>query len=213
MKLRSLLLAACMIVVPALAMFSHLIPPGVRTATRSHLVSLAESWFGVRAEAGPPPAAEARPATQWTAPPPAPTPGTGTPTTEADPAQGASPPPALVAQLADRTRNVRDQQARELQAIETRLKAWGAVTFDCQPLPGPDGLFSSGCRVPVDASGQLQRVFQATGHDSVSAAEALLEQVASWRRRNGASAASTAFPSAAPDRAGSPDRPTHTVAP
>jgi hypothetical protein len=88
-----------------------------------------------------------------------------------------------VAQLADRTRQVRDQQARDQQAIETQLKDLGAVSFDCQPLPGPEGLHSSSCRVPVDATGQLQRVFQATGHDPGSASAALLEQVRAWRQR------------------------------
>jgi hypothetical protein len=89
----------------------------------------------------------------------------------------------MVAQLADRTRQVRDQQARDQQAIEAQLKAAGAVSFDCQPLPGPEGLYSSSCRVPVDATGQLQRVFQATGHDPGSASAALLEQVMGWRQR------------------------------
>jgi hypothetical protein len=88
-----------------------------------------------------------------------------------------------VAQLADRTRQVRDQQARDQQAIEMQLKDLGAVSFDCQPLPGPEGLHSSSCRVPVDATGQLQRVFQATGHDPGSASAALLEQVRAWRQR------------------------------
>jgi hypothetical protein len=89
----------------------------------------------------------------------------------------------MVAQLADRTRQARDQQARDQQAIETQLKALGSVSFECQPLPGPDGLYSSSCRLPVDAAGQLQRVFQATGHDPTTASSALLDQVLAWRQR------------------------------
>lgn len=93
------------------------------------------------------------------------------------------PVPPQVAQLADRTRQMRDQQARDQQAMEKQLASLGAVSFECQPLAGPDGLYSSSCRVPVDATGQLQRVFQASGHDAVSASAALLEQVLAWRQR------------------------------
>jgi hypothetical protein len=100
------------------------------------------------------------------------------PTAAAEPAA-----PPLVAQLADRTRQARDQQARDQKEIEAQLLSVGAVSFDCQPLPGSEGLYSSSCRVPVDATGQLQRVFQASGHDPGSASAALLEQVMAWRQR------------------------------
>lgn len=85
--------------------------------------------------------------------------------------------------MADRTRQVRDQQTRDRQEIEAQLQSIGAVSFDCQPLPGSEGLYSSSCRVPVDATGQLQRVFQASGHDPGSSSAALLEQVMAWRQR------------------------------
>jgi len=190
MKLRSLLLVSCMLVVPALAMFSHWIPPELRAATRRGFAAATSGWLGTPAEAG-------------TVPPPP----TNTPTAVGAPAAApsllpvAAPPaatvaepaaPPMVAQLADRTRQVRDQQA-----IEAQLKAVGAVSFDCQPLPGPEGLYSSSCRVPVDATGQLQRVFQATGHDPGSASAALLEQVMGWRQR-----AATQSPPAAAEGVG-----------
>ena len=181
MKLRSLLLVSCMLVVPALAMFSHWIPTEFRAATRRGFAAATSGMLGTPAEAG-------------TVPPPPTTPPTaGAPAASpsllpiaAQPAAAAVAEPAtppMVAQLADRTRQVRDQQARDQQAIEAQLKAAGAVSFDCQPLPGPEGLYSSSCRVPVDATGQLQRVFQATGHDPGSASAALLEQVMGWRQR------------------------------
>ena len=181
MKLRSLLLVSCMLVVPALAMFSHWIPTEFRAATRRGFAAATSGVLGTPAEAG-------------TVPPPPTTPPTaGAPAASpsllpiaAQPAAAAVAEPAtppMVAQLADRTRQVRDQQARDQQAIESQLKAAGAVSFDCQPLPGPEGLYSSSCRVPVDATGQLQRVFQATGHDPGSASAALLEQVIGWRQR------------------------------
>jgi hypothetical protein len=211
-----------MLVVPALAMFSHLIPAEIRAAARRGFAAATSGWLGSPAEAGTVPAAATRstagqrslpehpvettgfltaapaPAATKTglAPaatglPPAATGGPATaagslpvggePDTTATAAAPATPP--LVTQLADRTRQLREQQARDQQAIETQLKAAGAVAFDCQPLPGPEGLFSSSCRVPVDAAGQLQRVFQASGPDPGAASASLLSQVTAWRQR------------------------------
>ena len=200
MKLRSLLLVSCMLIVPALAMFSHLIPAEARAATRRGFAAATSGWLGTPAEAGTVPAsaaattpaagqpAQSGPAVETTGFLPA---ATGGPAASTGPLAGgvvpaaASEPaaPPLVTQLADRTRQVREQQARDQQAIEAQLKSAGAVAFDCQPLPGPEGLFSSSCRVPVDATGQLQRVFQASGPDPVSASAALLSQVTAWRQR------------------------------
>ncbi|MFM8709353.1 MAG: hypothetical protein ACKOHK_15065, partial [Planctomycetia bacterium] len=90
---------------------------------------------------------------------------------------------AAVEPFGPRLRQVRDQQARDQLAVEKQLKALGAVSFECLPQAGPEGLYSSTCRVPVDATGQLQRVFQASGHDAGSASAALLDQVLAWRQR------------------------------
>ena len=214
MKFRSLLLVICMLVVPALAMFSHWIPAEVRAAARRSFASATSGWLGTPAQAGtvppsvasPPtaagqpvvpgstvestgflPAAKPRATTATGLPPTA----TGGPTTAVGPLPAGPTPtattepatPALVAQLADRTRQLREQQAREQQAIEAQLRSAGAVAYDCQPLPGSDGLFSSSCRVPVDATGQLQRVFQASGTDPGTASAALLAQVTAWQQR------------------------------
>jgi hypothetical protein len=180
MKLRSLLLVSCMLVVPALAMFSHWIPTEFRAATRRGFAAATSGVLGTPAEAGTVPPAPTTPPTGG-----APAASPSLLPIAAQPADAVAEPatPPMVAQLADRTRQVRDQQARDQQAIEAQLKAAGAVSFDCQPLPGPEGLYSSSCRVPVDATGQLQRVFQATGHDPGSASAALLEQVMGWRQR------------------------------
>ena len=209
MKLRALLLLSCMVVVPSLAMFSHLIPAEFRTVARRGFTAATSGWLGTPAEAGTaaPLAASTsaplsagtsldaglasattglRPAATGATPAATGSPAGSNglaPVSETHVAQAEPAPPPLVAQLADRTRQVRDQQARDQQAIETQLKAMGAVSFDCQPLPGAEGLHSSSCRVPVDATGQLQRVFQATGHDPNAASAALLEQVTAWRQR------------------------------
>lgn len=238
MKLRSLLLVSCMLVVPALAMFSHWIPNEFRAATRRVFAAATSGWLGTPAEAGTVPTAPttpapAQPATSGypaaaaglmpaaTAPsatvPSTTAPGLAPAATGLPPAAAGAPvasasllpvgtPPAaaaepaappLVAQLADRTRQARDQQG-----IEAQLKSAGAVSFDCQPLPGSEGLYSSSCRVPVDATGQLQRVFQASGQDPGSASAALLEQVMAWRQR----AATQPPPTAAGETGGTGSR-------
>jgi len=184
MNLRSLLLIGCMLVVPLLALFSHLVPPEFRAATRRCVAAAVGRWSAT-------PAASDRPPASVELQPPANGPARdrlfSTAAVGFEPAAvpAASEPaaPPLVAQLADRTRQIRDQQARDHQATEAQLNALGAVSFECQPLPGSGGLHSSSCRVPVDAAGQLQRVFQATGPDPNSASSALLAQVAAWRQR------------------------------
>jgi len=201
MKLRALLLCTLMVVVPLLAMFSHWIPPEVRATARRHVWESAGNWLGTPVEAGlaapkaaPPPAVPSTPTPSGTsshlppegrpvaagAPLPAP-PATTTglrPIVPSTAQANAVVEPALVAQLADRSRQARDQQV-----VESRLKALGAVAFECQQVPGGGGLHVSSCRVPVDATGQLQRVFQATGNDPGSATEALVDQVQAWRLR------------------------------
>jgi hypothetical protein len=63
-----------------------------------------------------------------------------------------------------------------------QLEALGAVAIECRPLPGAAGHIAS-CRLPVDADGQLQRVFQARGGDAETATRALTADVAAWRQR------------------------------
>jgi len=201
MKLRTLLLGTLMVVVPLLAMFSHLIPAEVRAATRQQLRSAVDGWFAPASEEGQPAmaaephsaavlAADPLPAAPSQAPPAEGRPvaaGAPLPPSNSGQSTGMRPiaaagrndvEPALVAQLADRSRQTRDQQA-----VESRLHALGAIAFECQPVPGTIGLFASACRVPVDPTGQLQRVFQATGNDPATATEALVAQVQAWRQR------------------------------
>lgn len=71
-----------------------------------------------------------------------------------------------------------------------RLVAHGAVAIECRALLGGVGQVAS-CRVPVDADGQLQRVFQARGDDAESAMAALDAEVAAWRRLAAAPAATS----------------------
>lgn len=228
MKLRTIMLVGCMLVVPAWAMFSHAVPTELRKAVRDLVMSARVAPAGPSAAAAGPAmtatgqpvtlaaAGGTNPLTDATSLPAAPIAAAAPVAAGAPPvAAGSRPgatgpkpviagstldanapqqPPAIVSQLADRTRHVRDQQARELQAIEAQLAQVGAIGFDCQPLAGGEGLHGCSCRVPVDASGQLQRVFQAAGHDPLTAALALRDQVTAWKDR----AARMAEPAPAP---------------
>lgn len=165
MKIRSILLVTCLVVVPLIAMFSHRIPPAARAAVGQWLrdVSRGSRSAAVTAvpqAAGVPPAAE---------------PGVRPAVAAVPAAEGPRVVPvAAVVPVTDAL------VAAEHESLE-RLRALGAVAIDCRPLPGAGGHIAS-CRVPVDGEGQLERVFQALGTDPAAAADKLLGDVSAWQR-------------------------------
>jgi hypothetical protein len=155
MRVRSLLLAVCMVVVPLLAMFSHRVPPDLARAVRA---LAARAWAGVTGsgrETTEPHAIAAQPAE------PVPQPAAGLPPAVAEPAQSPA-------------------SAGRLEAEEALVRL-GATAIGCQPVPGGTGMLAS-CRVAVDPSGELERVFQAAGEDRPAALRRLLTEVETWRR-------------------------------
>lgn len=262
MRFRSLVLFACMIVVPLLAMFSHRISPELRSTVRSRLWEPARQAIAgafdietptrpaaVRLDAVP--ASPGPAVTIAVAPSSAPTPaepraagdgGSAAPSmvvmptvklaavdaiatpaaaaggglsvpastataagldrpqpepdrTSASLAGSRIPPeppamPSPPAERPDREPPSAADSARSLEseirvrrAVEERLAALGAISFDCQPLQGTDGIHRCSCRVAADPTGQLQRVFQSSGPDPVSAMSTLLDQVTAWKQR------------------------------
>lgn len=174
MKIRSILLVACIVVVPLIAMFSHRVPPAARAAVGEFLRDV------VRGGKAVPRATAAAPVAQTVTAPgsaqPAPgsaqiAPGSAQPTPVAPPPEAAAHvvPVAAVAPAADSG-----------DALLQRLRSLGAVAIDCRPLPGPGGYVAS-CRVAVDGAGQLERLFQATGASAAAAAENLHRDVVAWR--------------------------------
>ncbi|MFM1902840.1 MAG: hypothetical protein RLZZ440_740 [Planctomycetota bacterium] len=168
MKVRTSLLFACMIVVPGLAMFSHRVPAEVRTATRcalwDPLLAWAEGWSkpadtvgGELAAGGPIPAAAEQLAV------------------------AASPvaPASGFARAGDRA----SPSAPPVADAGGRLAALGASAVECRPLDPRAGTHVASCRVAMDASGQLHRVFQAAGTSPEQAVSSLAEQVERWRGR------------------------------
>lgn len=166
MRVRSLLLGVCMVVVPALALFSHHVPPGLTAAVREAVLRQTAAWSG-RQEAATVPR---EPAVAPPAAPPAPP--------SASAAVPSPPQPVAVA-----PQPVPGGSTAARRAVEDRLLELGATAIECQPMPGGPGALVASCRVAVDASGQLQRVFQAAGPEPTAALERLLVDVQAWRRR------------------------------
>lgn len=86
--------------------------------------------------------------------------------------------------------------------IDARLAALGAVAVDCRPLAAGAGHAAS-CSVPLDETGQLLRVFHATGPDARAARDALAAEVSGWRVRTAGPGVAARPPAAGP---GSADR-------
>lgn len=192
MRLRSSILVACMLVVPGLAMFSHKVPAGARRQLRQGLweplgAALADALGlgGGMAEAMPRPTPPVEPAMPAL---------TGQPTPTEPPAAAviepifAPPAPASVPPLGER--------GADRATLEATLLACGATDVEWGPDGGAEGLHRCSCRMPAEPTGQLQRVFQASGPDAIAALEALVDQVTAWSSRHGAAPA----PGAAPRR-------------
>ena len=154
-----------MVVVPALAMFSHHLPPQAMQRVREGLWRPLVDMVGSAAKAPTATAAELPPAAAVDSPVVAAEPG-AIPTVPPVGASGAG-----LETLPAGTRTTAERLAR-----------LGATAIDCRPLPGDAGAFRAVCHVAIDPAGQLQRVFQAVGHDPAAALERLLDDVEPWRR-------------------------------
>ena len=203
MRFRSLLMFACMIVVPMLAMFSHKLPPEVRDACSAIVlnpaIELIES-LATPAEAdeadreidfaGPPAGpllagqpAEARArASQATA---LPTPARAVPA--APPVTRSGPPLAGQAAVPPQPRQppVRQQPAPpgQPQALRRQLKSAGVQRLLLEPAAESGGPVRGSCRLAVDAEGQLQRLFHAHGATEAETLRLLVDQVSRWHSR------------------------------
>jgi hypothetical protein len=168
-----------MVVVPMIAMFSHRVPAPVRTAIRdaiwSRLVSAAPpaQLHGSAAPADLPAGTTAPPAA-----PAGPAPAAAPPTNAVP-----SPVAAVAAASAPAAAAVTVPVDAACQDAETRLAALGAMAIECHPMPGGVGHHAASCRVAVDATGQLHRLFQASGSGRADAMRGLLADVSAWRQR------------------------------
>lgn len=190
MRFRSALLVACMVVVPMIAMFSHRVPASVRSAIRDGV------WDRVASLVMPPPTghAAADPPTVAALPPPTPQGNAAAPGSEQPAAAATASAPAPVAAPVAVPADAACQDA------EARLAALGAMAIECHPMPGVEGHHAASCRVAIDATGQLHRLFQASGNGPADAMCGLLADVSAWRQRLASRAGDSPQP-----RAGSPN--------
>lgn len=180
MKVRTFLLFACMVVVPGLAMFSHRVPAEVRSATRCALWDPIQTW-----------------AEGWSKPDSGETLGGGGGAAAADEDDPAGP-------LQDRFSGVAGLAADDPWSSDVgqsadgpagRLAVLGASVVECRPLDAQTGRHVASCRVAIDATGQLHRVFQAAGGSPQEAVSSLADQVEQWRDRLAARASASGIPS------------------
>lgn len=158
MTFRTSLLAVCMIAVPGVALFSHRVPADVRAGVRGAVTKGVAWCHDAVTSAKPAPTVG-----------PAPAPVATAPTGPATPAPvGATSPRPLAAP----------------QQPEAKLASLGATSLECRPLPGPQGGHVASCAVPLDAEGQLLRVFHGSGGDRDAALQALAAEVDGWRSRS-----------------------------
>lgn len=175
MKVRTFLLFACMIVVPGLAMFSHRVPAEVRSATRCALWDPIQTWaeHWSKANSGETLGVENAAALNTDDP--------------------AGPPlerlSGVVGRGADDSQSGAVGQSAEGAA--SRLAALGVSAVDCRPFDPQTGRHVASCRVPIDASAQLHRVFQAAGGSPQEAVSSLADQVEAWRDRLAARASAS----------------------
>ncbi len=207
MKVRSCVLVACMLVVPALALFSHLTPPTARTFLRCSVCDPlcqvinsigAAVPFGSKATpsgrptagvpeipaSGAPLAAIA--AETITPAVPAPPAVTATPAieavfTEAVPAVTISQREVPVSQAAADDAPRSQAEWATLANLRKQLATLGATGIDCRPQPGAVPGYTSTCRLGIDADGQLHRMFHGTGPDAPAAMQSLVNQIQAWQ--------------------------------
>ncbi len=163
MKVRTSVIVACMTVVPGLALFSHRLPADFRASVRSHLWEPVETWAMSLANGGAVAPREARVAE--------------TPIAEhASLTSPESVTPSAVSPVAI-------PAAAAPPISRSSLASLGAVAIDCRPLDGLAETHVASCRIAVDASGQLHRVFQSAGRTPDEAMASLEEAVRAWQSR------------------------------
>lgn len=210
MKIRSCVLVACMVVVPALALFSHLTPPAAREFLRCSVcdplcqaISAIDAAlpFGSAATLSGGPAKSAPPRPDSEAPliavsaavvEPAKAPRPTAPPAQAVEAVATQPlpavtvaavaPPAATAPPAPRHDLPRSQaEWATLATLRKQLADFGATGIDCRPQPGAASGYTSTCRVGIDAAGQLHRMFHGQGPDAPAAMQSLVDQIEAWQ--------------------------------
>lgn len=197
MKIRSCVLVACMVVVPGMALFSHLTPPAAREFLRCSVCDPlcqaitaidAALPFGSAATLSGGPTTSAPSQTGSSAP------LVAISAESVEPARAATaiaPQPlagATLTEAAAPTSQAADHDLPRSQAewamlasIRKQLTDLGATSIDCRPQPGAVPGYTSTCRIGIDAAGQLHRMFHGQGPDAPAAMQSLIDQIQAWQ--------------------------------
>jgi hypothetical protein len=168
-----------MVVVPALAMFLHHVP-AVRWPK-----TWAAAAVSTPADSGGAAANAAASAAPLGGDDGADSAAAGAPRTTAIGDGADGPGPVAIAATHQPAPRVSGPENDAIRAAHGRLAALGVTGIECQPALAAGGSVLCSCRVAVDASGQLQRLFQATASDAATALETLAEDVTAWRQSSG----------------------------
>ncbi len=183
MRFRSLLMFACMIVVPMLAMFSHKLPPEVRDACSRIVLNPAIEL--IESLARPAEAEESDPDLAFAAAPAGPLLAGGTSSTPPQAAALREPsvPPAPFGQLPQPAAGRQPLSPDQTPVLRRQLAAAGVQRLLIEPAGDGSRSVRGSCRLAVDTEGQLQRLFHANGTTEAETLQRLLEQVGRWNRR------------------------------
>jgi len=190
MRVRSSILLACMVIVPAMAMFSHKVPAETRRQLRQAL------WGQVQHALVPADAAASEPEPTLAIPIPPVAPSAPPDSWGAAIGQERADRDAVRPLFGDASTLVADRGPgglpeampanaipRDRARLEARLRDLGCAAVEWTPEAGADGSLRCSCRIRAEPTGQLQRVFQASGPDPVAALEALVGEVTAWSAR------------------------------
>lgn len=183
MKIRSCVLIICMVVVPGLALFSHLTPPAARDLIRHMLREPLRLGVRALAEAIPSGAVSGPRAEAMVSAPSEPEPLAAASSPRA-PANAGESSPSSAAQPSSAMETPRSPaEWAVLGDLRHELASLGATAIDCRPQPGDPAGYVSRCRIGIDPEGQLHRMFHGRGADAPAAMQSLVEQVRAWQTR------------------------------
>jgi hypothetical protein len=178
MKLRSLMLVLCMVVVPFLAMFSHQFPTAVRTKAHELLLAPLRELVAAVAQVTADSQAADSPSALLSADTRLPGPLLAAPTGSAEAGLGPPPPPLEIS-----NQPPIEAPGRAAAGPAEQLAALGAMRLTLDPATAPGQPSRGSCRLPVDDSGQLHRLFQSVGPDEQAVLADLVQQVLRWKQR------------------------------
>lgn len=183
MRFRSLLMFACMIVVPMLAMFSHKLPPQVRDACSRIVLQPAIQLIESLARSAE--AEDSDPDLAFAAPPAGPllAGGSSSPPLQAAALPEPSFPLSRPGQLPQPLAGPHHLSPDQTPTLRRQLAAAGVQRLLIEPAGDGGRSVRGSCRLAVDSAGQLQRLFHASGTTEAETLQQLLEQVGRWNRR------------------------------